>query len=87
MNIAALLRQTIKTCSISRYKIAQDTGLEAAALCRFMQGGSLKVETIDILFDYFGFEIKRKKPTQKAGEKWKKIAAHKTAKIIKPHYS
>ena len=58
--LAEKLRHEIKTCGKSRYSIAKDKGIEEASLCRFMQGGSLKIETVEKLLDYFGYEIKKK---------------------------
>jgi hypothetical protein len=60
MDTRKILRQEISKGTISRYRIAQETGVSEAQLCRFMQGGSLKVETTDILLDYFGYELKKK---------------------------
>ena len=62
------LRKQIKTCGKSRYKISVETGIDNAALCRIMQGGSCKVETADKLFKYFGLTI-AKRTRKKAGEK------------------
>jgi len=56
--IIEIIRQKIKTCRKSRYQISKDTGIDQAALCRIMQGGSCKVETADTLFEYFGIKIK-----------------------------
>jgi hypothetical protein len=58
--LAEKLRHEIETCGMSRYSISQSTGIEEASLCRFMQGGSLKIETADKLLEYFGYEIKKK---------------------------
>ena len=58
------IRKQIKTSGKSRYRISQETGVDEAALCRIMQGGSCKVETADILFKYFGLTI-AKKPRRK----------------------
>ena len=63
--IIEMLRKQIKTCGKSRYQISKDTGIDQAALCRIMQGGSCKVETVDILLKYFGLEIKLKKKKRK----------------------
>ena len=54
------LRKEIKNSGKSRYQISKETGIEQAVLCRIMQGGSCKVETADILLDYFGYEVKKK---------------------------
>jgi len=58
--LAEKLRHEIKTCGESRYSISNSAGIEEASLCRFMQGGSLKIETVEKLLDYFGYEIKKK---------------------------
>ena len=64
--IIEILRKEIRTCGKSRYQISKDTGIDNAALCRIMQGGSCKVETADILFKYFGLTITKKKTVKKA---------------------
>ena len=51
------LRKQINNCDESRYQIAKDTGVDAAALCRIMHGGSCKVETADTLLEYFGLKL------------------------------
>ena len=55
------IRRQIEKSKKSRYKISKDTGIDEAALCRIMQGGSCKVETADILFKYFGLTVTQKK--------------------------
>jgi len=59
--IMEILREKIRTCGKSRYRISQDTGIDEAALCRMMQGAGCNVETADILCKYFGLELKPKK--------------------------
>jgi hypothetical protein len=59
--LAEKLRHEIETCGKSRYSISKSTGIEEASLCRFMHGGSLKIETVDKLLDYFGYEIRKKR--------------------------
>ena len=51
------IRKQIKRSGKSRYRISRDTGIDEAALCRIMQGGSCKVETADKLLKYFGLTI------------------------------
>jgi len=51
------IRKEIETCGKSRYRISIETGIDKAALCRIMQGGSCKAETADILCKYFGYEL------------------------------
>jgi len=55
------IRKHIKACGKSRYQISKATGIDKAALCRIMQGGSCKAETADILLKYFGIELVAKK--------------------------
>ena len=54
------IRRHIRTCGKSRYQISKETGIDKAALCRIMQGGSCRAETADILLDYFGLEVRPK---------------------------
>ena len=61
MTIIETLRKEIKTCGKSRYQISKETGIDNAALCRIMQGGSCKAETADILLKYFGLTITKDK--------------------------
>ncbi len=55
------IRKQIETCGKSRYRISKETGIDKAALCRIMQGGSCKAETADILLKYFGLTITKDK--------------------------
>jgi hypothetical protein len=55
--IAELLRDKIKNCGKSRYRICNETAIDKATLCRIMQGKSCKVETADRLFEYFGLTV------------------------------
>ena len=61
MTIIETLREEIRTCGQSRYQISKDTGIDQAALCRIMQGGSCKVETVDKSLKYFGLTIVKNK--------------------------
>ena len=59
------IRKRIKTSGKSLNQIGRETGIDKAALCRIMQGGSCKVETADILLKYFGVELVEKKGKKK----------------------
>jgi len=63
--IIETIRRQIETCGKSRYQISQDTGIDEAALCRIMKGGSCKAETVDVLLKYFGIELVSKKTKRK----------------------
>jgi len=69
MTIIETLRKEIRTCGKSRYQISKETGIDQAALCRIMQGGSCKAETADILLKYFGIELVAKKSKKKSKKK------------------
>jgi len=56
-----IIRKEIDNCGKSRYRIAQDTEISEAQLHRLMNGGSLKAETVGVLLEYFGYEIRKKK--------------------------
>ena len=58
--LGKLISKEIEKRQLSQYKIAQDTGVKQPSLSRFMNGGSLKMETAGVLLDYLGFEIRRK---------------------------
>jgi transcriptional regulator with XRE-family HTH domain len=51
------MRAEIKRRGLSQYRIASDTGIKQPCLSRFVNGGSLKVETAAVLLDYLGFQL------------------------------
>lgn len=55
--IAETIRKHIKTCGKTRYRIAQDTGVDEATLCRIVAGKACSTETADILCEYFGLKL------------------------------
>ncbi len=56
------VRQAIETCGKTRYQISQDTGIDAATLCRFVGGkGGLSNPILDTLGEYLELEIRRRK--------------------------
>ena len=60
-----LLRECLEeTPSVRAVAIA--TGLEPAALCRFMQGTSLRLDKADILAQHFGLTVS--KPKKQGGK-------------------
>ena len=67
MTIIKTLRKEIRACGKSRYQISKETGIDQAALCRIMQGGGCKVQTAEILCNYFGYELRRKKSKENSG--------------------
>jgi len=66
------LRRAIQRSGKTRYRIAQDTGVSEAVLCKFMQGRhGMLLPSIDKLYVYLGLrlvaegESKGKRPTKK----------------------
>jgi len=58
--IGQLIAREIEKRKLTQYRIALDTGVKQPCLSRFLNGGSLKMETAGVLLDYLGFELKRK---------------------------
>ena len=57
--IPRLLRAEIGRRKLSQYRIAIETGVKQPSLSKFLNGGSLRVETAAILLDYLGFKLVR----------------------------
>lgn len=67
--ISEQLREAIRDADVTRYRISKDTGITEAALSRFITGGSgLSLETIDILGEYLGLDITRRKRLKRKGK-------------------
>ncbi|HEY8165137.1 MAG TPA: helix-turn-helix transcriptional regulator [Gemmatimonadaceae bacterium] len=58
------LRTAIGKSLLSRYEIAKRSGVNEAALSRFVKGGSLTVETIERLAPVLGLELVLRKPSK-----------------------
>ncbi len=63
------IRAAIKNCGMSRYRIAKETGIDPAALCRFAQGKmGLTIDTLDKLAECIGLHVlSEHKPRAKKG--------------------
>lgn len=63
--VSDALRRIIKECGMSRYEIAQRSGVEQAALSRFVSGErGLWTITLDRLFPVLGLKIVTTKSTK-----------------------
>ena len=72
MNVFEDLRRLIKASDKTMYTIARDTGVDRAALSRFMSGErGLSVESVEEIARLLGHELKivAVKPSRKAKEK------------------
>ena len=57
-----VLKAAIDECGLTQYKIAQDTGILATSLGRFMRGEtSLRLDKADVLAEYLGLELVKRK--------------------------
>ena len=57
-----VLKTAIEESGVSRYRIAQDTGILETSLSRFMRGEtSLRLDKADVLAAYLGLELVRKR--------------------------
>jgi transcriptional regulator with XRE-family HTH domain len=55
------LRQLIADCGITRYRISKDTGVDQAVLEKFVNGKrGMSLQTLDILGEYLGLEIRQR---------------------------
>ena len=60
------LRKAVRESEMSRYQIWQQTGILQSVLSRFVNGGSVSLDTADKLAELLGLElVARSKPTQK----------------------
>lgn len=52
------LRDAIESAEISRYRLAEETGINAATLCRFIKGkGGLSVDGLDKIAAVLGLHV------------------------------
>ncbi len=66
------LRQAIAESGSSRYRIAQETGIDESALAKFFNGQrGLSLPSLDALVEYLGLELVQKdaSPKGKSGGK------------------
>jgi len=55
------IRDAVRNCGETRYRICVETGIDKAVLCRFVQGKvGLSMETLDRLADYLGLHLAKK---------------------------
>lgn len=62
------IRQAIKASGMSRYRIAQESGIEQSALSRLMSGErGLSVESVEKLAEVLEFEIIVRRKSRRKG--------------------
>ena len=66
MKVGEVLKRAIKESGVSRYRIAQETGIEQSALSRFMSGErGLALDAVEALCSYFKLELR---PAERDGK-------------------
>ncbi len=63
------IRKQIKASGKSLNQIGRETSIDKAALSRIMNGGSCKAETLEVLLNHFGYEIRKRKIVKKSRAK------------------
>ncbi len=62
LTLTVVLREAIAESELTLYRIAKDTGVVKTCLIRFMRGEtSLRLDKADVLADYLGLELVRKR--------------------------
>ena len=60
------LRRAVRESELSRYQIWQQTGILQSVLSRFVNGGSVSLDTVDKLAELLGLELVAKgKPAKR----------------------
>ena len=57
-SITDTLRRLTAETEVTRYAISQVTGIDQAALLRFVAGGDMRGQSLDKLADYFDLELR-----------------------------
>jgi len=60
------MRQLVRECGQSRYRISKDTGISQAILSKFVNGEGMSFKTLDKLAAYLNWEVRQRDP--KGGE-------------------
>jgi DNA-binding Xre family transcriptional regulator len=63
-NITTRLRRAIESSDRSRYALAKESGVSESTLCKFMAGGSLRLDSVDRLCDVLELELTPKRKTK-----------------------
>jgi DNA transposition AAA+ family ATPase len=68
MSIDQQLREAIDKSGLTRYRIARDSGVDYAALCRYLdEGRDLRLSNVEKLAAYFGMRLTPPKTPKRKG--------------------
>ena len=51
------LRAAIRESQLTRYEIWKQTGILQSVLSRFVNGGTVSLDTVDVLVEFLGLEL------------------------------
>lgn len=60
-----VLRDEIERQQLTQYAIARETGIKQPSLSRFLNGGSLKIETAALLLEYLGYDLVERRKSKR----------------------
>ena len=64
MSFSNQVRRAIRDCGLTRYRLAQEAGVEQASLSRFMAGSGVTTTTLDAVAKVLRLEVTMKGPTE-----------------------
>ena len=68
-NLTDQLRQAIDDSGMTRYRIAQETGIDESTLAKFYHGTrGLSLDNLDLLCEYLGLRIVMDRKPKKKGK-------------------
>ena len=62
--LSTQVRRAIRDCGLTRYRIAQESGVEQGTLARFMAGSGVTTTTLDAIAKVLRLEVTMKGPTK-----------------------
>ena len=64
MTFSDQVRRAIRNCGLTRYRLAQEAGVEQASLSRFMAGSGITTTTLDAIAKVLRLSVEMKGPTK-----------------------
>ncbi len=62
MTFSDQIRAAVRRSGVSRYRLSHEAGVDAASLCRFLQGDGLTTTTLDALARVLRLSVEVKGP-------------------------
>lgn len=64
MSLSDQIRRAIRDCGVTRYRLAQESGVDEASLSRFMAGSGITTTTLDAIAKVLRMSVEMKGPTK-----------------------